>query len=387
MQGPLQGLKVIEMAGIGPCPFAAMVLGDMGADVIRIERLNAMAKSAAEASEQEHNPVNRGKRSIAIDLKSEAGRRLVLDLCRQADVVVEGFRPGVMERLGLGPEQVMGVNPAVVYGRMTGWGQSGPLAQRSGHDINYISVSGSLSAIGERGGPPQIPLNLIGDFGGGGMLLVVGVLGALISARTTGKGDVVDAAMVDGSALLSTLIYSMIAAGIWKDERGSNLLDGGSPFYCVYRCADGEYVSVGPLEPQFYSELLEKLGLSEDTVFKRQNDQSHWPAMRERLAAIFGGSPRDYWEKIFQDSDACVAPVLSLLEAPHHPHNMERDTFVTVDGVLQPSPAPRFSLNPLAAAKGSRAVGADTIDILRELAVPTESVAALVEEGVVGYWG
>jgi alpha-methylacyl-CoA racemase len=333
--GPLTGLTVIELAGIGPGPFAAMMLADLGADVIRVDRPGGGAR------DPRTDLLNRGKRSVLLDLKRPAAVQAVLALAGSAGALIEGYRPGVAERLGIGPEDCWAVNPKLVYGRMTGWGQSGPLSRAAGHDIGYISLTGALHAIGEQGGPPQIPINLLGDFGGGSTYLVIGILAALREADRTGRGQVVDAAIVDGAAHLLTMVHALLAGGGWTDERGSNLLDGGAPFYSVYATADGRHMAVGALEGKFYAELLRLLELDEDPA--RQLDRAHWLELRERLAAAFATRTQAEWTTVFDGTDACVAPVLSLREAPAHPHVAARGTLVEADGVLQPAPAPRFS--------------------------------------------
>ena len=339
-KGPLAGLKVIEMAGIGPAPFAVTLLADAGMEVIRIERSSG-STSPVGAVNPAQDPMLRGRRCIALDLKNPRGTEVVLRLLEQADALVEGFRPGVMERLGLGPELCMARKPSLVYGRMTGWGQTGPLSQEAGHDINYIALSGALHAIGlpDR---PILPLNLVGDFGGGGTLLAFGVTSALVSAMRTGRGHVVDAAMSDGAALLMAPFYAKLAAGTWRDERGANVLDGAAPHYGVYLCADGKFVAVGPLEPQFYASFLSRLELADDPLFARRAEPEMWPALRERLEQVFLCRPRDEWCSLFEGCDACVAPVLSMSEAPLHPHNQARETFMNAGGAWVPGPAPRF---------------------------------------------
>ncbi|TFI56802.1 CoA transferase [Sphingomonas parva] len=329
MAGVLSGIRIVELAGIGPAPFAAMMLADHGAEVIRIERDDVAPPIPAE-----HDILARSRaRALRLDLKSESGVARVRELARDADGLIEGFRPGVMERLGLGPERLHVDNPRLVYGRMTGWGQEGPLAQSAGHDINYIALAGALHTYGRAGEAPVPPVNAVGDFGGGGMLLAFGMLAGLLSARSTGKGQVIDCAMTDGAALLSALTWSLKAAGMWKDARGVNLLDTGAAYYDVYRCADGEYVSVGALEPQFFAVVAGALGL---------RCGQHDPGLREEMAAAFASAPRRHWCALLEGSDGCFAPVLSLADAPEHPHNRARGTFVTRDGLLQPAPAPRF---------------------------------------------
>ncbi|MBB1634924.1 CaiB/BaiF CoA-transferase family protein [Cupriavidus sp. UME77] len=337
MAGPLTGVTVLELAGMGPGPFCAMMLADMGADVLRVQR------PTAGAAKSPTNPVvGRGMRSIELDLKTEAGRQAVQRLAAQSDVLIEGFRPGVMERLGLGPDVCLERNPRLVYGRMTGWGQNGPLAQSAGHDINYIALTGALAAIGTQDSGPIPPLNIVGDFGGGGMLLAFGIACALFEAIKSGKGQVVDAAMTDGSAMLMATTFGYYAAGMWKPERGSNLLDGAAPFYTTYRCADGKWVAVGAIEPQFYAALLQRLELDQ-AEFEPQHDRRHWPQWCERLAQLFATRTRDEWCARMEGADACFTPVLDMREAPSHPHNMARNTFVEREGAMQPAPAPRFS--------------------------------------------
>ncbi len=341
--GPLRGIKVVEFAGLGPVPFSGMLLSDLGAEVVQIKR----EANAPEANlfAPEKNIPDRGRRIIRLDLKTPAGVAAALRLIEHADVLSEGFRPGVMERLGLGPEVCLARNPKLVYGRMTGWGQTGPLAQTAGHDINYLALSGALHAIGRADGGPTPPLNLIADYGGGAMLLVVGILAALIEARGSGQGQVVDAAMTDGSALLMAAIYSLKAMGFWTDERESNFLDGGAHFYDTYQCADGKWLAVGPIEPHFYRILLEGCGVADPDPRQHWRPKS-WPTMKERLRAALRTRTRDEWCTLFEGSDACVTPVLSLDEAPAHPHNQARQTFVEHAGLVQPAPAPRFSRTP-----------------------------------------
>ena len=341
--GPLQGVKVLEFAGIGPGPFAGMMLADMGAEVLKLDR--PQSASASRREQAAFDLLNRGRRSVAIDLKHAEGAALALRLVERSDALIEGFRPGVMERLGLGPEVCLDRNPRLVYGRMTGWGQDGPLAQVAGHDINYIALAGALDAIGRRGEAPVPPLNLVGDFGGGGMLLAFGIVCALLERDRSGRGQVVDAAMVDGAAALMTLMHGLRQAGFWTDERGANLLDTGAHFYDVYETADGKYVSVGSIEPQFYAELLKRLGI-EAGELPNQMDRSQWPEMKERVAKLFKTRTREEWCEIMEGSDICFAPVLSMAEAPEHPHNRARGTFVRVGDTVQPAPAPRFDRTP-----------------------------------------
>ncbi|MFJ4364335.1 CaiB/BaiF CoA transferase family protein [Streptomyces chartreusis] len=363
-QGPLTGVRVVELAGIGPGPFAAMLLADLGADVVRVDRPGGTGL----AINTEYDITNRNKRSVIIDLKSPDGPARVLDLAARADILIEGYRPGVAERLGVGPQACHARNPALVYGRMTGWGQDGPLAERAGHDIAYIAVTGTLGMIGNPDEPPAVPANLVGDYAGGSLYLVVGVLAALHHARATGVGQVVDAAIVDGTSHLSAMIHGMLAAGGWQDRRGANLLDGGCPYYGTYETADGRYMAVGALEPQFYDEFLRLLGV-EDLASARK-DFSRWSELRDAVAARFKSRTRDEWTAVFEGSDACVAPVLSLREAPRHPHLAARGTFTDHGGITQPAPAPRFSATPTAVRTGPAQPGADTADVARDWDVP-----------------
>ncbi|MFQ5947968.1 MAG: CaiB/BaiF CoA transferase family protein, partial [Acidimicrobiia bacterium] len=338
--GPLEGVKVVEIAGIGPGPFCAMMLADMGAEVLRVDRADAVV--GGEPGPAPRDLLNRGRRSVGVDLKDPAGAEVVVRLAERGDALIEGFRPGVAERLGIGPDECLSRNPRLVYGRMTGWGQAGPLAHAAGHDINYIALAGTLNAIGRAGQAPVPPVNLIGDFGGGGMMLAFGIVCALLERERSGQGQVVDAAMVDGAALLSTMIHGLRAMGTWSDERGTNLLDTGAHFYDVYETADGGFVSIGALEPQFFAELLRLTGL-EGEALPHQLDRSEWPKLKERFAAVFKSKTRDEWTALLEGTDVCFAPVLSMAEAPQHPHNRSRGTFVEVQGVLQPAPAQRFS--------------------------------------------
>ena len=381
MPGALAGLRIIELAGLGPAPFAAMMLADHGADVLRIHPLKPRRGVATVDTEADLLARNRG--SVAVDLKRPEGRQLVLDLTAQADGLIEGFRPGVTERLGLGPDTCLAINPRLVYGRMTGWGQTGPMAPRAGHDINYIALSGALSAIGpaER---PVAPLNLLGDFGGGGMLLAFGMLAAVLNARSTGRGQVVDAAMTDGAALLSTMIYGLRAAGAWHDRREANLLDGGAYFYGTYRCADGGYVAVGAIEPQFHKLLIDGLGL--DAADFDQADEARWPEARRRLAEVFATKPRDHWAAVFEATDACVTPVLAWGEAIAHPHNAARGTFVTAGSVGQPAPAPRFAATPAQTPALAGLPDGESGERLVAWGIASERYQALHAAGVVGVW-
>lgn len=343
--GPLQGVRVLEFAGLGPVPHCCMLLADMGADVVLIERRGA-SSSARDA-------VWRGRERLTLDLKNPADVAVALGLAAAADVLVEGFRPGVMERLGLGPDIVLAHNPRLVYGRMTGWGQSGPLAPTAGHDINYIAISGALHAMGRKGEPPSPPLNLVGDYGGGSLYLALGICAALLEARQSGQGQVIDCAMVDGVASLMALFYGLRGNDQWSAERDANLLDGGAPFYDVYECADGAFVSIGALEPQFYALLLEALGLQDDALFAEQMNKAAWPAMSARIAEVIASKPLAAWRSLMDGTDACFAPVLSMADAPNHPHNRARGVFIELDGVLQPAPAPRFSRTSSTARTGS----------------------------------
>jgi alpha-methylacyl-CoA racemase len=342
--GPLHGVRVVEFAGLGPGPFCGMLLADLGADVVRIDRRGA--RGGIMGALGTTSLLDRGKRSIALDLKDDDDLRVVRALVGRADVLLEGFRPGVMERLGLGPDELLALHPALVYGRMTGWGQTGPLSGSAGHDIGYIALTGALGATGRPDERPAPPMNLLGDFGGGGVFLALGAVAALVHARATGQGQVVDAAIVDGTAVLTTMIHGMLAGGTWIDRRGRNLLDTGAPFYDVYRCADGQFVAVGALEEQFYAALLEGLGLAGDESLPDRTDPRQWPALHERFTDAFGRRTRAEWWSVFEGTDACVAPVWSLLEATSDPHNRERGVFVDVDGTVQPGVAPRFSLTP-----------------------------------------
>ncbi|NEV85559.1 CoA transferase [Streptomyces tendae] len=359
-EGPLAGVRVVELAGIGPGPFAAMLLADQGADVVRVDRPGGPGLGIDPA----HDVTNRNKRSVVLDLKAPDGPARVLDLAERADVLIEGYRPGVAERLGVGPRDCHARNPRLVYGRMTGWGQQGPLAQRAGHDIGYIALTGTLGMIGGPDEPPAVPANLLGDYAGGSLYLVVGVLAALHHAREHGTGQVVDAAIVDGTAHLSAMIHGMLSAGGWQDRRGANLLDGGCPFYGTYETADGRYMAVGALEPQFYAEFMRLLGLP--GLAPARDDIARWPELREAVAARFKSRTREEWTAVFADSDACTAPVLSLREAPHHPHLAARATFTEHGGITQPAPAPRFSATPTAVRTGPALPGADTEAVVRD---------------------
>ncbi|MDE0803213.1 MAG: CaiB/BaiF CoA-transferase family protein [Acidimicrobiales bacterium] len=379
--GPLQGTTVLEIAGIGPGPFCAMLLADMGADVIRVDRAGQVMGGDPESPPAD--VLNRGRRSIGLDLKSPDGVEALLALVEQADVLMEGFRPGVTERLGIGPDDCLARNPKLVYGRMTGWGQEGPYAQAAGHDINYIALAGALEPIGRRGEAPIPPLNFVGDFGGGGMFLAFGIVCALLEAKSSGEGQVVDAAMVDGSAVLTTMFHAFRAMGIWNDERGTNLLDTGAHFYDVYETSDGKYVSIGSIEPQFYDQLLELSGLGADGDLPHQMDRDQWPAVKDRLAAIFTTKTRDEWCEIMEHTDVCFAPVLSLEEAPQHPHNVERGTFVERNGVVQPAPAPRFSRTEAEIQRPPSHAGQHTDEVLGQFGFDADRIAKLRESGAI----
>ncbi len=371
------------MVGLGPAPFCAMMLADMGAEVIRIgPKRDAGGLAAQLFSEPRFDICARGRRSLGLDLKHPQGASVALRLIARADALIEGFRPGVMERLGLGPEICLQHNPKLVYARMTGWGQTGPLAAAAGHDLNYIALSGALQAMGEEGRPPPVPLNLVGDYGGGAMMLAFGVLCGIIEARRSGLGQVVDAAMTDGAALLSSILYSLKAAGQWRSQRGSNLLDGGAHFYDTYRCADSKFISIGALEPQFYRLLCEKLGI-DDPAFARQGDAACWPELKAKLAIIFNSRTRRDWCELLEGSDVCFAPVLDCEEAPQHPHNRARQTFIEVQGVVQPAPAPRFSRTPGAVSAAPAASGEHSAEILSGLGFGAEAIAALQRDGVI----
>lgn len=377
--GPLQGIKVIEIAGIGPGPFAAMALADLGAEVIRVDRAGSVPATAPDGPSLDL--LNRGRRSIGVDLKSPEGVATVLRLVESADVLIEGFRPGVAERLGIGPDDCHAVNPRLIYGRMTGWGQDGPYASMAGHDINYIALAGVLGSIGRAGEKPVPPINLIGDFGGGGMLLALGVCAALVETARSGQGQIIDAAMTDGSALLATMVHSFKAMGVWG-ERGTNMLDTGAPFYDVYECSDGEYVSIGSIEPQFYAELMRITGLG-DTDLPHQQSRADWSAMKEEFAAAFATKTRDEWCQLMEGTDVCFAPVLSIEEAVAHPHNAQRQTFVEVDGVPQPAPAPRFSRTPGEIAGPPPHAGQHSDDVLRDAGFSDDEIASLRASGAV----
>lgn len=374
--GPLKGIKVVEMAGIGPGPFCAMMLSDMGAEVIRVDRL------AHKGSGHRANVLNRGRRSIAIDLKNSQGVDTVKKLIDQADVVIEGFRPGVMERLGLGPEECLERNPRLVFGRMTGWGQHGPLAHAAGHDINYISIGGALGAMGHPDRPPSPPLNLVGDFGGGAMYLLAGVLAALVERASSDKGQVIDAAMTDGTASLLTPFYGMMAMGMWTTQRNDNRLDGGAHYYGSYTCSDGKHISIGSIEPQFYALLLELCGI-DDPEFLKQNEKESWASLRQKLEELFATKTRAQWCELLEGTDVCFAPVLNLAEAPQHPHNKARASFVDFEGVTQPAPAPRFSRSQSSIQSAAAIAGEHSEEILKDWGFDDNTIAELARENAI----
>ena len=374
--GPLAGIKIVEMAAIGPVPFCAMMLSDMGAEVIRIDRLNQKGTG------HHANVLFRGRKSIAIDLKNPMGVETALTLIDEADVVIEGFRPGVMERLGLGPDVCMNRNQKIIYGRMTGWGQEGPLSQAAGHDINYISIAGALGSMGYPDRPPTPPLNLIGDFGGGAMYLLSGVLAALVERNTSGIGQIIDAAMTDGTASLLSGFFGMMEMDMWTTNRYKNRLDGGAFYYGSYECKDGKHISIGSLEPQFYSLLLEKCEIT-DPSFDEQLDQQSWPEKREKMEAVFKTKTRDEWSEIMEGTDVCFAPILNLEEAPDHPHNKSRKTYVDFEGVTQPAPAPRFSRTQGTIQSSAALIGENTNEILNSWGFSDDKVDNLKKEGVI----
>lgn len=376
--GPLEGVRVIELQGIGPGPFCGMMLADMGAEIIRVDRSASVGQDANIT-----DFLARGRKSIGVDLKNTKGVETVLRLIETADVLIEGFRPGVMERLGLGPEICLERNPALVYGRMTGWGQTGSMASAAGHDINYISLSGALHAIGEKDSKPTPPLNLIGDFGGGGMLLAFGVAAALFETQKSGKGQVIDAAMTDGSALLMNAVFGMMNTGRWSADRGTNLLDGGAHFYGTYETKDGKHISIGSIESQFYELLLEKTGLANDHDLPKQMSRDDWPALRQKLEEVFIRKTRDEWDEIMLGTDICYAPILTLDEAASHPHNLKRETFSLSDGLIQASPAPRFSRTPPELPELATAAGSDTDEILSGLGMDQSEIEKLKISGAV----
>ncbi len=379
--GTLSGYKIVEFAGIGPAPMCAMLLADMGAEVLRIDRAEDAALGIS--LEAKYSLLSRGRKSVAIDLKRPEGVAAAMKLIEKADALLEGFRPKVMERLGLGPDECLKRNPRLIYGRMTGWGQEGPLAHAAGHDINYIALSGVLASIGRRGEAPVPPLNLVGDFGGGGLYLALGVVAGLLEAQKSGKGQVVDAAMVDGAASLLTAVYGMHASGMWSKQRGDNILDTGAHFYDVYETKDGEFVSIGSIEAKFYAELLKLSGL-EGQEMPRQMDRKAWPDLKEKFAALFKTKTRAEWCKIMEGSDICFAPVLSMGEAPSHPHNQLRGTFIEVEGVVQPGPAPRFSRTPSKVQRPPAKPGEHTEEALREWGFSAAELEKLRGAGAIG---
>lgn len=382
MSGPLTGYRIIELAGIGPAPMAAMMMGDMGADIIRVDRTKTHVMDRF--ADPKFNVHGRSRRSVSVDLQKPEGAEVVLRLCAKADGIMEPFRPGVAERLGVGPDACLKANPKIVYGRMTGWGQSGPLAKAAGHDQNYIALTGALHAIGRKGQKPVPPLNLVGDFGGGGMLMAYGMVCGLLEAQKSGKGQVVDAAMVDGAALLLGALYGMVGAGLWNDkERESNMLDGGAHYYDTYETKDGKYVSIGSIEPQFYALLIEKAGLSGQNL-PAQHDRAQWPMMKAKLEDVFRTRTRDEWCQIMEGSDVCFAPVLTMSEAPHHPAAKARNAYVDVGGFAQPAPAPRFSRTQEAVPRPAPKRGVNTEEVLEQSGFSAAEIAELKKSGIVG---
>lgn len=379
--GPLKGITIIEIVGLGPAPFGAMMLADMGADVIRIDRPGG--GTFGDYDKPQLDFLNRGKRSVCVNLKTNEGVETVLRLLEKSDGLIEGFRPGVMEKFGLGPDDVWARNKRVVYGRMTGWGQQGPLASAAGHDINYISLAGAAHGIGRAGEKPAIPLNLVGDFGGGGLMLAYGMVCALLEAKGSGQGQVVDAAMIDGAAALMTSTFAAYQASFWSDSRGTNMLDGGAHFYEMYETQDGKYISLGSIEPQFYAELLDKLGEPAKTLFANQYDIPSWPKMQQQLAEIIAAKTRNEWDDIFAGSDVCYAPVLSMEEVRHHPHHQARDTFQEKDGVWQPTPAPRFSRSAPLIQREPSSIGQHSKEVMLEFGFSDSEVSFALENGAV----
>ena len=382
MAGPLTGLRIVEFAGIGPGPFCGMMLADHGAEVIRIDRASGSRGGSSPVSRAD--VLARGRKSIALDLKSAEGVMLARKLCATADGLIEGFRPGVMERLGLGPDELLGDNPKLVYGRMTGWGQTGPYAPYAGHDINYIALAGALAHFGREGEKPTPPINMVGDFGGGGMMLAFGMVSALLNVARGGKGQVIDAAMTDGTAVLMGMIHGMKNAGVWKEELGVNTLDTGAHFYDTYETADGKYVSVGSIEPQFYAQLRELAGLTEDRDFDAQHDPSKWPALKAKLTDLFKTRTRAEWDALMEHTDVCYAPVLTMSEAAEHPHNRAREAFVTIGDHLQPAPAPRYSETRPETPEPAPLPGDDSEAVLKDIGLNADEIVRLREAGAVG---
>ncbi|KZY54859.1 carnitine dehydratase [Erythrobacter sp. HI0063] len=382
MAGPLTGLRIVEFAGIGPGPFCGMMLADHGAQVIRIDRASGSRGGSSPVSRAD--VLARGRKSIALDLKNAEGVALARKLCATADGLIEGFRPGVMERLGLGPDELLGDNPKLVYGRMTGWGQTGPYAPYAGHDINYIALAGALAHFGREGEKPTPPINMVGDFGGGGMMLAFGMVSALLNVARGGKGQVIDAAMTDGTAVLMGMIHGMKNAGVWKEELGVNTLDTGAHFYDTYETADGKYVSVGSIEPQFYAQLRELAGLTEDRDFDAQHDPSKWPALKAKLTDLFKTRTRAEWDSLMEHTDVCYAPVLTMSEAAEHPHNRAREAFVTIGDHVQPAPAPRYSETRPETPEPAPMPGDDSEGVLKDIGLNADEIARLREAGAVG---
>ena len=381
MPGPLEGLRIVEFAGIGPGPFCGMMLADHGAEVIRIDRASGSRGGSQPVTSKD--VLARGRKSIAIDLKSAEGVALARKLAASADGIIEGFRPGVMERLGLGPDELLGDNPKLVYGRMTGWGQTGPYAPWAGHDINYIALAGALAHFGRAGGKPTPPINMVGDFGGGGMMLAFGMVSALLNVARGGEGQVIDCAMTDGTAVLMSMMHGMKAMGVWSEDLGANMLDTGAHFYDTYETADGKFVSIGSIEPQFYAELRKRAGLVEDTDFDAQHDKRQWGALKAKLTALFKSRTRGEWDALMEHSDVCYAPVLTMSEAVEHPHNQARETFVDVGGTMQPAPAPRYSGTATATPAPAPMPGDQTADILASLGMDEGQIAGLRAAGTV----
>ncbi|HET7714851.1 MAG TPA: CaiB/BaiF CoA-transferase family protein [Bauldia sp.] len=380
MAGPLSGIRIVEVGGIGPGPFGTMLLADMGADIVRVDRVT----NVGTGSDPKFNVLNRGRRSIAIDLTKTEGQETLIKLVEGADALTEGFRPGVMEKLNVGPDACLARNPRLVYARMTGWGQEGPYSMTAGHDINYISLAGALAHFGLNGGPPVPPLNLVGDNGGGGMFLAFGVVCGILEARSSGAGQVIDVAMVDGAATLMSPFFGQLAAGGFVEERGSNSIDSGAPFYGAYECADGEFISIGPLEPQFYADLLKRLNLQDDPEFLNRDDRSLWPSLKRRFTEIFKSRTQAEWRATLEGTDVCFGPILRMSEAMKHPHNVHRKSFIEIEGVKQPAPAPRFSRTVAEVQRPSPRAGDQTREILRDWAgYDDEHIANLVAAGAV----